>query len=123
MEFDDRLDKIFNFPMLDCLIEKECTLNSLNVNPKAESTCNTTLPAVHSFNRFWNTREFWQQIGYQLFTVRYSNTAKDGFEALFYMFHNERNGLLSHYIVKLVPYCIKKDNGNTNLTRGANKFI
>ena len=64
--------------MLGSLIEKECTLDSLNVNPKAEGKFNTTLMAVRSFNRFWNTHKFSQQIDAQLFAVRYSYTIKDG---------------------------------------------
>ena len=103
LDFDDGLDKFFNSPMLDSLIKKECTLDSLNVNSLAEGTYNGTFTAVRSFNRFWNTHEFDEQVDSQLFALRYSYTNSDGFEGLCYMFHNERNVLLSHYVVKLVP--------------------
>ena len=89
--------------MLDSLVKKECTLDSLNVNSLAEGTYNGTFTTVRSFNRFWNTHEFDEQVDTQLFALRYSYTNSDGFEALCCMFHNERNVLLSHYVVKLVP--------------------
>ena len=124
LDFDDGLDSIFNSPMLDSLIKKECTLDSLNVNSKAEGTYNTTFTAVRSLNRFWNTHEFDAQVDPLLFSLKSSYTTKDGFEALCYMFHNERNILLSHYVVKLVPDPSRQKKGSKKkfLTGGAKRI-
>ena len=124
LDFDDGLDSIFNSPMLDSLIKKECTLDSLNVNSKSEGTYNTTFTAVRSLNRFWNTHKFDAQVDPLLFSLKSSYTTKDGFEALCYMFHNERNILLSHYVVKLVPDPSRQKKGSKKkfLTGGAKRI-
>ena len=71
LDFDDGLYKFFNSPMLDSIIKKEYTLDSLNVNSLAEVTYNGTFTAVRSFNRFWNIHEFHEQVDPQLFALRY----------------------------------------------------
>ena len=108
LDFTDENDPCYDSPLLHNLINKECTLDDLNVNAKAVGTYEGTYTAVRSFNRFWRNHPYDVQTEPSLCAIQYKFNTYDGFEALCNIFHDERNVLLSHYVVKMVPAFKKK---------------
>ena len=122
---DDSIDMFSGYEsaLLETLINKECTLDDLNVNAKGEGTYRGTFTAVRSLNRFWNDHPFNPDCEPTLCTLRYRFQSKDGFAALCTMFHDERNILLAHYVVKLVPTFKKKDMKGNILGRTKRVYL
>ena len=107
--------------LYECLVNKRCQLDDLDVGSKAEKTYSTTYTASTSFNFFWMHHNFCPEKEPGLCNLREKfGDMNDGFAALCSASHAERNVLLAHYVSKMVKR-VEVKQGDISFVTGRTK--